>query len=257
MNFSILRHPKEAAYFTLAVIASVFGWSVLFIFVIFVGFLVAIPLLILGWIASQMLRARLLGNAVHVGPNQYPEIYRIVTDYSRRLGLSTQPEVFILSGQGAVNAIALRVLRGRYILLLSDLVDLMMASGSYADLAAVIGHELGHHALGHTSPWKHFLLWPAQYVPFLGTAYSRACELSADRVSLWLTGDLTAARHGLALLACGSQALARDLDLDAFRAQEARLPGFFAFLNDVFSSHPRLTKRLMELEEGAVYVLRR
>lgn len=252
-----IRHPKETAYFTLAVVASVVAWSALAFFVILIGIVLAVPLLVLGWLGSQMLRAKLYGNAVRVGPSQYPEIHRIVVEFSRRLGIASPPEVFIINGQGAVNAMAIRVLRGRYILLLSDLVDLMMASGSYDELASVIGHELGHHALGHTNPWKSLLLWPSQFVPFLGPAYSRACELSADRASLWLTGSLDAVRLGIASLASGSHTLARDLNLESFRRQEAELGSFFAFLNDLFSTHPRLTKRLVELEAGRSALLMR
>lgn len=252
---SAIRHPKESAYFILAIIASILAWSALAIFVIAIGLMLAIPLAIIGWLSSQMLRARLYGNAVRVGPAQYPEIYRIVVDFSRRLGLDHPPDVFVVNGEGEVNALAVRMLRHRYILLMSDLVDLMLASGSYQDLAAVIGHELGHHALGHSSPWKNLFLWPSRFVPFLGPAYSRACELSADRASLWLTGSLDAVRHGLASLACGSQALAASLNLQEFRNQEAAMSGLFLFLNDLFSTHPRLTRRLIELEDGARVLL--
>lgn len=248
---SAIRHPKERAYYVLAIIASVFAWSVLAFFVIVIGLMFAIPVAIMAWLSGQMLRARLYGNAVRVGPAQYPEIHRIVVDFSRRLGLEHPPDVFIVNGQGEVNALAVRMLRHRYVLLMSDLVDLMLASGSYQDLAAVIGHELGHHALGHSSPWKNFFLWPSRFVPFLGPAYSRACELSADRASLWLTGSLDAVRHGLASLACGSHALAASLNLQEFRNQEASMSGFFLFLTDLFSTHPRLTRRLIELEDGA------
>lgn len=252
---SAIRHPKESAYYALAIIASVFAWSALALFVIAIGLMFAIPLAIMGWLSSQMLRARLYGNAVRVGPAQYPEIHRIVVDFSRRLGLDRPPDVFIVNGEGEVNALAVRMLRHRYILLMSDLVDLMLASGSYQDLAAVIGHELGHHALGHSSPWKNLFLWPSRFVPFLGPAYSRACELSADRASLWLTGSLDAVRHGLASLACGSHALAASLNLQEFRNQEAAMSGFFLFLNDLFSTHPRLTRRLIELEDSARVLL--
>ena len=250
-----LRHPKESAYFALAALAAGVAWLFLIWIVLLVGWLLIIPLAIIWWLAEQFFRAQLLGNAVKVSEAQFPEIHTMVTDYCRRLGLSRAPEVYIVNSDGLVNALAVRRLRGKYILLMSGLVDLLLSTGSLDELGSVLGHELGHHAMGHTSPWRGLFLAPGLVVPFLGAAYSRACELTADRVGMWLAGSKDAAIRGLAALACGSRALAPSLNLASFLAQEREVEGFFAFLNDLFSTHPRITKRVEELQAGEAEVL--
>ena len=250
-----LRHPKESAYFALAALAAGVAWLFLIWIVLLVGWLLIIPLAIIWWLAEQFFRAQLLGNAVKVSEAQFPEIHTMVTDYCRRLGLSRVPEVYIVNSDGLVNALAIRKLRGKYILLLSGLVDLLLSSGAMDELGSVIGHELGHHAMGHTNPWKNLFLAPGLVVPFLGAAYSRARELTADRVGMWLAGSKDAAIRGLAALACGSRVLAPSLNLASFLAQEREVVGFFAFLNDLFSTHPRITKRVEELQAGEAEVL--
>ena len=89
------------------------------------------------------------------------------------------------------------------------------------------------------------------FIPFLGGAYSRACELTADRIGVYLCGDKDAACRGLIALACGSKLLSPTTNLQAFKEQERELPWFFAFWNDLYSSHPRLTMRVAALEDAA------
>jgi Zn-dependent protease with chaperone function len=86
------------------------------------------------------------------------------------------------------------------------------------------------------------------YIPFFGPAYSRACELTADRIGAYVCGDMGAACRALTTLACGSRTLAPQLNLKAFKEQEALLTPAFAFLNDLWSTHPRITRRVLELE---------
>lgn len=249
-----LRHPKESTYFAIAATLGVLGWVVAAPLALAL-FWVVIPIFLLTmlvtWYLGQLMKADLLGNSIVVSQRQYPEVFEIVEQQCRALGLAKHPTVFIHNGGGAVNAIALRLLRDRYVLLLSDLVDVMLASGSTSELSFVIGHELGHHAAGHTAWWKNVLLKPARLVPFLGGAYSRACELTADRIGMYLCGKQEAACRGLAALACGSKMLSPKTDLQAFTEQEHLMPGYFAHVRDIYSSHPRLTRRVLALGDAA------
>jgi Zn-dependent protease with chaperone function len=247
---SALRHPKESAYFIVAAIAGTLVWACL-IPLVLLFFWVAIPILIGLWIAQQFFRAKMLGNSVKVGRNQYPELFEIVERQCRALGLAAPPAVFIVNRDGAVNAVAIKVLKDKYVLLFADLVDVMLAHGSTNELSSIVGHELGHHAAGHTAWWKGALLKPAMFIPFLGGAYSRACELTADRIGLYLCGDKDTACRGLIAYACGSRVLSPKTNVEAFKDQERALPWLFAFLLDLYSTHPRLTKRVVALEDAA------
>ncbi|NLG84553.1 MAG: M48 family metalloprotease [Firmicutes bacterium] len=142
----------------------------------------------------------------------------------------------------------MRFFSGRYILLYGELVDLMLRRGALAELRMIVGHELAHHALGHISLWKKILLVPASFIPFFGAAYRRACELSADRVGMMLARDHAAARRALLALTLGSESLAAEVTPEAFVAQEKHVPKLIGFFMQLFATHPRMTKRLIELD---------
>ena len=249
-RMSALRHPKETAYLTIAAIAGTSVWLCVIPFVLMFCW-VAIPIFIGLWITQQFYKAKMLGSSVKVSRNQYPELFEIVERHCCALGLAAPPAVFIVNRNGAVNAVAIKFLKDKYVLLFADLVDVMLAHGSTNELSSIIGHELGHHAAGHTAWWKGTLLKPAMFIPFLGGAYSRACELTADRIGLYLCDDMDAACRGLTALACGSKVLSPTTNLQAFKDQERALSWFFAFLLDLYSTHPRLTKRVVALEDAA------
>jgi Zn-dependent protease with chaperone function len=156
-----------------------------------------------------------------------------------------------------MNALAIRILKDKYVLLFSEFVDALLAHNSLKVLGAVIGHELGHHATGHTSWWKKFLLLPSRIIPFFVPAYYRACELTADRIGMYLCGDKEAASLSLITLACGSKVLSPKANIKAFLQQERFLPSIFAFFHDLYSSHPRITKRVLALEEFSLHLIGR
>lgn len=249
-KISSLRHPKEEAYFILGAITGGIAWLLL-IWLVILFFWIAIPIVLILWILDQSFRAKLLGNSVRISKDQYPEIYEIVERHSQLTGLKKVPDIFIVNSQGQINALAIKFLKDKFLILFSDLVDLMLAHGSTKELSAIIGHEIGHHAAGHTSWWKQILLKPAMLLPFFGSAYSRACELTADRIALYLCGDKDATYRGLIALACGSKFLGPKTNIEAFKQQERSLPSLFAFFHDLYSSHPRITKRVMALEESS------
>lgn len=247
---STLRHPKETLYFTIAAIVGVFAWFGLIWLVILLSFYL-IPLLIGLFIFEMKLRTRLLGNSIKISKEQYPEINDLIEKNCRALRLSKHPDVFVINSEGAINAVALKILRGRYILLFSELIDTMSGHKSNAELDFIIAHELAHHAAGHTSIWRRLLLIPSMLIPFFYSAYSRSCELTADRMGAYLCGSKAAAGRALVTFACGSYSLAPKTNLEAFKNQETQLNKFFAFLGDLYASHPRITKRFIELENAA------
>ena len=249
INVQSMRHEKEKFYFTISAIIGVILW--LIIVVVTIGTILIYGLFIaLGlWIAQQFFKAVIFGNSVRVTDNQYTKINEIVKSNCSELGLDILPDVFIVNGQGAVNAVAIKFLSKKYVLLFSDLVDLMLKRDEINELKMIIGHELAHHAAGHTSIGRNLLIGLAKFVPFLGPAYSRACELTADRIGHKLTEDGEASKRALISIASGSESLASNVNIEAFKSQEAQIPPFFGFLHEIFGTHPRMTKRIIELEK--------
>lgn len=246
MEISSLRHPKENLYRIISFIPTV----LLLPLIIITGPLLILYVLVFalfGWLAQQWAMAYVMGHCVQLSDKQFPELNKIAQDVAKELRLKEIPAVFIMESS-EVNAFALRFVHKRYVFLTGMVMDIMLAAGRYDEIRFIIGHEFAHHALGHTSPWLNLAILPAQFIPFLGGAYSRACELSADRVAFVLGNYSMDAVHALANLATGSRHLASRVDLDVFAAQEYKVPAFFGFLTNLYATHPRLTVRILELK---------
>jgi len=264
------RHHKEIFYFSIISFLAAIIWvmilfGVLYIFYnglsmaggIFMEGIISLLVLLLiyaGIIAliyyliESYFRAILFGYSVSVTEQQYPELHRILLSYSKRLGISA-PEMFVYNGNGIMNAMAVKFLKRKYIILMGDLVDLLLSDRKMDELGFVIGHELGHHYAGHTSIAKSWFLKPGKIFPFIGAAYSRACELTADRVGFILTGNKVSSQKALVALASGSKVLIKSNHIESFIEQERKIPLLAGFIHKIFSSHPRLTKRVLELQK--------
>lgn len=126
-------------------------------------------------LAKMFYRAWLFGHAVLLGPTQLPRLYDSLQRGSERLGLPEPPQAFVYNSNGLMNAFAMRVLGRPMVMLTSALIDVQ----SDRQVDFVVGHELGHHVAGHLGFWKNLLKLPGTFVPFLGSAYHRARELTA------------------------------------------------------------------------------
>ena len=191
-------------------------------------------------VAPLFYRAYSYGHMIRLSPQQFPALHAVVADDAARLGFRTTPTAFLYNSNGLFNAFARRALGGRFVYLTSALVE----ANDDAQVRFVVGHELGHHAAGHLNPWLNLLKFPAHFVPFLARAYSRARESTCDAVGFRLSGDAKTAQSALTMLGCGCRRLNAGLNCEAFAAQEAEVPGFFGWLTEVCSTHPRLTRRV-------------
>jgi len=246
-SVSQLTHPKETGYFTIMAVISGIIWLLLIPLAI-MGIFITIPLLIIAWLSSLYFKAVVFGSSVKVTSEQYPQIHGRAQELCKELGMSSVPDIFIVNSQGVINAVAIRSLDKKYVFLYSSLVDLLLLKGHEKELDFVLGHELGHHAAGHVSFWKNTLLIWAGFVPFIGAAYSRAKELTADRIGHYLVKDVKVSTRALGAIALGSGALVETLNIEAFKKQEAEIPELMGFIHKVFSTHPRTTRRVIEIE---------
>jgi Zn-dependent protease with chaperone function len=190
-------------------------------------------------------RATAFGNMLMLGPQQFPDLYKMVVDASQEIGLGKPPKTFLYNSNGLINAFARRLLGGRFVFLTSALVD----TSNDSQVRFVIGHEVGHHAAGHLNPWINAVRLPARLVPFLGPAYSRSRETTCDNIGAYLSSDFDASRSALQMLGCGCRRLNQTMSCEAFMAQEAMVPPIFGFLTEIFRSHPRLTRRVANIKD--------
>jgi hypothetical protein len=108
----------------------------------------------------------------------------------------------------------------------------------------IIGHELGHIRAGHLR--ARWLLMPSSFVPFLGSALSRAREYTCDRYGAGAAGDRDGALVGLAILSAGGR-FGPLVNRAALARQRRDLRGAWMIVGEWLGSHPPLSKRLMAL----------
>ncbi len=184
--------------------------------------------------------AFLKGDGICVSEAQFPDVYRRYAGMAEKLGLKKIPPLFVIQQGGALNAFAIRFSRRNYIAIYSDVFAVYESDPDALDF--VLGHELGHVRRHHMS--KAFWTIPASLIPFLGAAWSRACEYTCDNVGAFLTG--TAKTSGLLLLAGGGD-LYRKIDvpryLETARFHRTAVVRFVG----LFMSHPWLPARIESL----------
>lgn len=244
MNFieERLIHDNEKSYYTLCLIISILTYlglilSVVGIFYILVGVLVSVFLhgLAIGHIRN---------NGVKLTERQFPEINARAKEIAINMGVNDLPDIYIIQEGGILNAFATRFFGRNFIVLYSEVAELIK-DGSRPELDFIIAHELAHIKRKHIT--KHMFILPALWVPFLGNAYSRACEYTCDRIAVAQINNDVAATNALAILAIGKK-LYIEMNIEEYIETAKTETGLFVWLSSVLSTHPPLPKRIAEIQ---------
>jgi Zn-dependent protease with chaperone function len=238
----VRRWPTERPLLYLNLAIAALLWIILFRLspqtvagmAVFVGFMALVNM---GFVAH------IRGSAVRLGPDQFPDLYRRVEELARRMELRRIPEVYLMQQDGALNAFATRFLRSHMVVLLTDLLDACGSNHAARDM--IIGHELGHIRAGHLR--FHWILLPLAFVPFVGSALSRAREYTCDRYGRAAAGDEDGALLGLTILAAG-RTYAPLVDRRALARQHAGLSRGWMLVGQWMATHPPISKRLIALK---------
>src|SRR5215203_5262811 len=185
--------------------------------VAFVALLLLVPGLVL---YRQFTRAGIRGSAVRLSRRQFPDIYAVKEDFARRLGLKRDPEIYLMSGNGVLNAFAASTFGYDLVVIHSELFSNTYEKNRDA-LAFIIGHELGHLRLRHTRLWYQLSTAYVDRVPLLGEFLSRAREFSCDRHGAYLAPQ---GEQGLVLLAAGRYVY-KQVDTDELLEQAQQFRG--------------------------------
>jgi Zn-dependent protease with chaperone function len=203
---------------------------------------------LLGLLAHGLALGRIRGNAVRVSERQFPLVQRLAVAHARKLGLNQVPSIYVIQSGGLLNAFATRFLGRDFVILYSDVLDLALTRGEAA-VGFIVGHELAHVARGHLK--YRWLTAPGRVFPYLGAAYSRACEYTCDRLGAFCQPD--GAISGLLVLAAGKQ-LHAHVDVREYAAQALSEQGFWVRRAELMSSHPLLPKRVAALVEAGIVI---
>jgi Zn-dependent protease with chaperone function len=168
------------------------------------------------------------------------------------------PELFIKQDP-TFNAYTIGTNEDNLIVIHSGLLDAVKP----AEMAFIIGHELGHIRSRHVTYGTlvrllHYGLGIAGSVLYLPLApaldaWSRQSELTADRAGLLACLNPEAAVGALLLLAVGSRKFLQDINLPAYLKQEEDLQGFYGKLKLWVGGmdHPYLVTRVRQVLEFA------
>lgn len=245
-ELSALVNRKERTYYALMLVISALVYAGLVVAMMrtpeaaaMVGYIVVIALAL--FLAHGMMIGGLRGNGVRVTATQFPTLHGLVVHHAETLGLTRVPDVFVLQAGGMLNAFATRFLGRDFVVLYSDVLAMAEREGE-AVVGFFVAHELAHVKRGHLR--RRWLITPARFVPYLGAAYSRACEYTCDRFASHCQPD--GAVEGLLALAAGPE-LYRRVDPREFAGQVQTEGGFWVRRAELMSTHPTLPKRVAAL----------
>ncbi len=235
---------KEKLLGTITLVLGIIAWSLLF----FGTFGMVLVYLFAGFLFYLFTQSALIsyikGNGVRVTEKQFPELYKQYLACCERLGVIKEPEIYILNGNGGINAFATKFLGSHFVILLSDVVDAM--EDHEDGVKFYIGHELGHIKLNHIS--GTLLRWPILWIPLLGAAYSRAKERSCDYHGRACCESDTSAAFALAALGVGPNQW-KNLNIPALVEQARSTSSFWMSLHELMSGYPWITKRVSTIAE--------
>jgi Zn-dependent protease with chaperone function len=206
-------------------------------------------------------------NGVRLGPDQLPDIFFTAVRAARIMALPRMPEVYV-SGDQMWDCMTVGGEHESFLVIGSVLTSL-----KGADLAFLIGRQMGHVAAGHAL-WKSVLqfvtgkqsnrtimgngilqfLSPAKLVesaidaPLM--AWARHAEITADRAGAIVVGDKTAVRRVLTQATLRSFPLYARLNLDALERDIAQSEDAQMALSEwTMSSTPYLARRLRLVDD--------
>ncbi len=209
-----------------------------------------LAMFVISWALIRSHHQSLLRGAIPVNSNQMPELAAMVDECAIKL----QPgpvETFIVSRR-QLNAYTFGIENPKGLVLFQPLLRVMNAG----ELKFIIGHEMGHVALGHT--WLNTIIGGMAGIPapfgasvLLYSAFrwwNRMCEFSADRAGLLACGDLNFAIAALVKLIAPEvrtqQEFEQILSMMAAKQRDAS-----SRMVEVFKSHPMLGRRVAQLRE--------
>lgn len=211
-------------------------------FLVIIGFIVSLSMFA-HWIQIGYIRT----NGVKVTERQFTDLYETYQRVGQGMGIRMLPDVYILQAGGILNAFATRFFQKNMIILYSDIVELSR-NGQVKEVEFIIAHELAHIRRNHVQ--KQWLVLLGNIVPFLGSAYSRACEYTCDRMAAHYIQDEAAAKQALTVLAVGGT-LAKEVNEFDYLQEASRENGFIAKYSELISTHPTLPKRIAAIATAA------
>jgi hypothetical protein len=253
-----LRHPSERSCLVLAVAASVIlaGLAAVLIakrletdqviWTMVVGPVAAA----LGWLALQLHRANLLGNAVRVTPESLPELHDVLEEVRAKLDYHRRVDVYVTDRVDGLMTLT-SLFGTRIVLIEGDLVATLLEDGRRRELTFLVARFIGSlkSQRDRIAPLRLLvtLARPIGLVNVFIWPYDRAVVHTGDQIGLATCGDLDAALNALDRLLVGGTLAPSVRDAGVFdqaaQVRRRRLPR----LAQLFNRQPHLANRYVNL----------
>jgi len=215
--------------------------------------------LVVDFIQQPMMKAKLLAGGTWVNQRNNPRVYDLAKACAKVLGLDYFPEIFILDSS-KMNAFTIGRRDKPIIVLFSTLVE----HSSDGELAAVLGHEMGHVKNEH-QPYHTLAYLISRGITMLGSlsilslpidlmlrSWYRYSEITADRASLIVTGNSNLVGRVQVKLSLGIRDLPEDISIVEILEEQKKLEDTaVSQFTQLWTLHPFTAKRIQQLEEFA------
>lgn len=254
-----LLHPNEASRFILALVVAVPA-TLAAIGIVFasagIALLVVGVILLLAWFTVRISKAVLVGSAVKVSPDNFPDVYEIVVEARRRLDYPGDIDVFVIE-DGSVNMFLYKFFQTKFLIINSDVIDSMPLDQCKAQLLWMVGRFVGALKAKHMRlSILSIIIGSIEKIVILNLLllpYERATQYSGDQIGLALCNDLDEAMLAFNKMFIGKD-IAHRVQFKGLLAQANELDGsFFGWLSRVFSTHPHMVSRCLNLLAFARY----
>ena len=182
--------------------------------------------------------------ALRITEKNFPEVYQLIEEYARRLGIKT-PKAYVMQQNGIINAFSAFLPRRQWICIHSELFE--VAYREHKDmnaLAFIIAHEISHIYYGHATLHYNLPILFSSSIPLFGQIASRTREFSCDRLAQRLT-NYDGVRAIMMLIV--DRHLYPMVDVQDYVNTTINERGFFLWLINLLSTHPTMPKRLRAL----------
>lgn len=220
----------------------VLGKEIAFLRVLAITALIGVPFLVLD---RNRRESSIRGNSVRLSDRQFPEVYAILRDHCRRLGMTSLPELFITGSTIQPYSKTFSSWRETYIVLHQNVFDI--DDRKTLDVVSfILAHELGAIRLNQTAVWNEMLLTYVSSIKWFRNPLERVRTYSRDRYGATLSPT---GFRGLLINAAGRR-LMDHVSIEEYLAQERQYGGFWSAVNVFFDAKPQVFARLRKLHDA-------
>ena len=193
----------------------------------------------------------ILGSAVKITPSLIPDLYNLYQDCLKFVGGDLKGDLYVQQ-QSSYNAYVYAVNNNKFDITLSSQV---VKDFKPKEIAFVIGHELGHVIFEHNKIPVNLILDKYTGISYeiasLLFQWSKAAEISADRIGLLCSGSLASGANVFFKVSSGLLLDREDEIISSLRSQFEEIKALSAWqtsAENLICTHPMIPIRFKSLE---------